>query len=44
VKPLENFYTAEEYHQIYLDKNLGGYCHIPAAMFRLQKEAEENER
>ena len=44
VKPLENFYTAEEYHQKYLDKNPGGYCHIPAAMFRLQKEAEENER
>ena len=27
-KPLENFYTAEEYHQNYLDKNPGGYCHI----------------
>ena len=43
VKPLENFYTAEEYHQKYLDKNPGGYCHIPAAMFRLQEEAEEIE-
>lgn len=28
VKPLENFYKAEEYHQNYLDKNPGGYCHI----------------
>ena len=28
VKPLENYYTAEEYHQKYLKKNPGGYCHI----------------
>ena len=35
VEPLRNFYTAEEYHQKYLDKNPGGYCHIPKAMFRL---------
>lgn len=28
VLPLSNFYTAEEYHQKYLDKNPGGYCHI----------------
>ncbi len=26
--PLENFYSAEEYHQKYLEKNPGGYCHI----------------
>lgn len=26
--PLENFYPAEEYHQAYLKKNPGGYCHI----------------
>ena len=32
--PLRNFYTAEEYHQKYLDKNPGGYCHIPAALFK----------
>ena len=29
VGPLVNFYPAEEYHQDYLDKNPGGYCHIP---------------
>ncbi|MDO4270992.1 MAG: peptide-methionine (R)-S-oxide reductase MsrB [Eubacteriales bacterium] len=28
VLPLNNFYPAEEYHQDYLDKNPGGYCHI----------------
>lgn len=29
VLPLANFYPAEEYHQDYLKKNPGGYCHIP---------------
>lgn len=28
VKPLSNFFDAEEYHQRYLVKNPGGYCHI----------------
>ena len=27
--PLKNYFLAEEYHQDYLDKNPGGYCHIP---------------
>ncbi|MDR0621199.1 MAG: peptide-methionine (S)-S-oxide reductase MsrA [Deltaproteobacteria bacterium] len=31
---LKNFFVAEEYHQKYLDKNPGGYCHIPAAKFQ----------
>jgi len=26
--PLQNYYLAEEYHQNYLKKNPGGYCHI----------------
>ena len=28
VLPERNFYRAEEYHQDYLGKNPGGYCHI----------------
>ena len=31
--PMERFYTAEEYHQDYLDKNPGGYCHLSPAVF-----------
>jgi len=29
IGPLRNFYSAEEYHQNYLEKNPDGYCHIP---------------
>ena len=35
LEPLKNFFSAEEYHQKYLDKNPGGYCHIPAEFFDL---------
>lgn len=31
VKPLKNYYKAEEYHQKYLEKNPSGYCHVPKA-------------
>ena len=37
LRPLENFFSAEEYHQKYLEKNPGGYCHIPAKYFDLNK-------
>ena len=39
--PLKNFFPAEEYHQQYLDKNPGGYCHIPARFFSLEQNREE---
>ena len=35
--PLTNFFPAEEYHQKYLDKNPGGYCHIPQRMMHLDQ-------
>lgn len=41
VEPLNNFFSAEEYHQKYLDKNPGGYCHISKEYFHL---AEDDER
>lgn len=39
VKPLDNYYKAEEYHQKYLDKNPGGYCHIGADKFEKAEKA-----
>ncbi|MBQ1912568.1 MAG: peptide-methionine (S)-S-oxide reductase MsrA [Bacteroidales bacterium] len=36
--PLTCFYRAEEYHQDYLDKNPGGYCHLSPALFELAKQ------
>ncbi len=36
LQPLQNFYPAEEYHQKYLDKNPGGYCHIPQKLLHLK--------
>ena len=32
---LQNFYTAEEYHQKYLVKHPTGYCHIDPKLFHL---------
>ena len=37
VEPLKNFFSAEEYHQKYLEKNPGGYCHIPQSMMSLKE-------
>ena len=42
--PLVNFYAAEEYHQDYLEKNPRGYCHLPAALFKLAREATPQNR
>lgn len=28
IEPIKNYVLAEQYHQNYLDKNPGGYCHI----------------
>ena len=32
--PLKTYSPAEDYHQKYLQKNPGGYCHIPAGSFQ----------
>lgn len=37
--PIISFYDAETYHQDYLDKNPGGYCHIGADLFDIAKKA-----
>jgi len=42
VLPFQNFYTAEEYHQKYLDKNPTGYCHIGPDLFAKAKAASQN--
>lgn len=42
-EPLQNFYTAEEYHQDYLDKNPQGYCHLPLELFEFAKKAKPNQ-
>lgn len=38
IEPLDQFYDAEEYHQDYLDKNPGGYCHITPAEIKMTEK------
>ena len=35
VEPMKNFFPAEEYHQDYLVKNPGGYCHIDLSLAKV---------
>ena len=41
LEPLRNFYTAEEYHQDYLDKNPAGYCHLPYYLFEYARKGNK---
>lgn len=41
-KLLQNYYAAEEYHQKYLDKNPGGYCHISKEKFQRAAQGAVN--
>lgn len=38
---LKNFYSAEDYHQDYLENNPQGYCHISADLFEMAKNANK---
>ena len=42
--PIVNFFSAEEYHQKYLDKNPAGYCHIPTRFFSMAKRMKEEQK
>jgi len=44
VKPLSNYYKAEDYHQKYLDKNPTGYCHIGKDKFDKAKVAVDSSK
>lgn len=39
--PLKNFFTADERHQDYLDKNPEGYCHLPLELFAFARNANK---
>lgn len=43
VLPLTAFWEAEEYHQDYLIKNPGGYCHLGPADFELARNLTKTE-
>ena len=44
LKPLEQFFPAEEYHQDYLIKNPAGYCHIPRDLIKKVKLKQKEEQ
>lgn len=41
VKPLDNFYAAEDYHQRYLEKNPSGYCHVSPGLMRMAAQTRD---
>lgn len=41
---LQNFYSAELYHQDYLNKNPKGYCHIHPELFEMAKKANTKKK
>lgn len=43
VKPLDNYYLAEDYHQDYLEKNPNGYCSIDLNLASKKTEKESKQ-
>lgn len=43
VSSLKKYYKAEDYHQSYLEKNPGGYCHINPELFKVAKNANKKD-
>ncbi len=41
IKPLKNFYRAEDEHQDYLDKHPEGYCHISPSLMEFARSAND---
>ena len=39
IAPLRNFFSADEYHQDYLDKHPDGYCHLPVELFEFARKS-----
>ena len=37
LEPLKNYYSAEAYHQDYLENNPDGYCHLPIELFEFAR-------
>jgi len=44
LEPLTVYYDAEEYHQNYLAKNPGGYCHITKHEMEQVRELDRKNR
>lgn len=44
VEPLKNYYQAEEYHQNYLGKHPGGYCHIPKEIYEYVNQESQKKK
>lgn len=42
LEPLKNFYPAESYHQKYLEKNPGSYCHIDLSLADVNEKKESH--
>lgn len=42
IASLRNFFSADEYHQDYLDKHPDGYCHLPVELFEFARKSSHH--